>query len=168
MVRSVLAPRLPEKPGIQKHPNQSALSRVRDGARMPCICFRKEGELTSTQSRLADLGTVRFPNGQPLTVRVGNALRDLRRASSFGGYLDHTSLSCANIAFAVARRLPAGSSILGFGCGPCDKTATLALLGYRCSAIDDLNDAWHLEPGNRGPIASFAAGMGIDFRLSAG
>lgn len=64
------------------------------------------------------------------------------------------------------RVLPPGAEILDFGAGSCDKTAVLQELGYRCSAFDDLQDPWHLENGNSERIITFAADMGIDFRLA--
>jgi SAM-dependent methyltransferase len=40
-------------------------------------------------------------------------------------------------------------------------------LGYQCSAYDDLQDDWHLLPGNREKILYFAKECGIDFKLAA-
>ncbi|MGA3010659.1 MAG: methyltransferase domain-containing protein [Terracidiphilus sp.] len=97
---------------------------------------------------------------------VSNAIQTVKEAFPFQRYMDHTQYSCANIATTVLRHVPIGSKILDFGSGPCDKTATLSVLGYRCSAIDELKDDWHLEPGNREKILSFAAQMGIDLYVS--
>lgn len=74
----------------------------------------------------------------------------------------------SNIANTVLRHLQPGSSILDVGCGPCDKTAVLQLLGYRCSAYDDLQDDWHKLPGNREKILSFAKECGIEFEQGNG
>lgn len=68
----------------------------------------------------------------------------------------------------VRRYLPPGSTILDFGCGPCDKLAILQLMGYQCSGYDDLEDAWHREPGNRERIFKFTEQCGINFQLATG
>ena len=70
----------------------------------------------------------------------------------------------SNIAKIVLRYLRPGSTILDFGCGPCDKTAVLQFLGFHCSGYDDLQDDWHKIPGNREKILSFANKCGIDFK----
>jgi SAM-dependent methyltransferase len=69
-----------------------------------------------------------------------------------------------SIATTVLRYLPPGGKILDFGCGPCDKTAVVQALGYKCSGYDDLQDDWHRIEGNREKILAFAAQCGIDFR----
>ncbi|MCX6142885.1 MAG: class I SAM-dependent methyltransferase [Ignavibacteriales bacterium] len=74
----------------------------------------------------------------------------------------------SNIADMARRYLQPGSAILDFGCGPCDKTAVLQLLGFHCSAYDDLQDDWHKLPGNREKILSFAKNCGIDFKEARG
>ena len=71
-----------------------------------------------------------------------------------------------NIANTVANYLQPGSKILDFGSGPCDKTAVLQLLGFDCSAYDDLQDDWHQNPGNQEKIISFAGECGIHFKLA--
>ena len=68
-----------------------------------------------------------------------------------------------DVAATALRYLKPGSTILDFGCGPCDKTAILQSLGFRCSACDDLEDDWHTIPGNRDKILTFANELGIDF-----
>ena len=73
-----------------------------------------------------------------------------------------------NVARTVLRHLAAGATILDFGCGPCDKTAVVQMLGFRCSGYDDLGDEWHALPGSREKILSFAQACGIDFRLATG
>lgn len=71
----------------------------------------------------------------------------------------------SNTARTALRYLKPGSKILDFGCGACDKTGILQLLGFQCSACDDLQDDWHKIPGNREQIISFANKYGIDFRM---
>lgn len=86
------------------------------------------------------------------------------------GYMTNRSTtvraSYYNIAKTVQKYLQEGSHILDFGSGPCDKTAVLQLLGYKCSAYDDLKDDWHDNPGNRDKIIDFARNFGIDFKLA--
>ena len=73
----------------------------------------------------------------------------------------------SDVANTVVRHLRPGSRILDFGSGPCDKTAILQLLGFDCFAYDDLQDDWHLNPGNQKKIISFAKECGINFTLAA-
>jgi SAM-dependent methyltransferase len=75
--------------------------------------------------------------------------------------------SIRNIASTLIRHVQPGAKVLDFGAGPMDKTGGLQLLGYRCSAVDDLNDFWHLESDNRSRIMEFARKIGIDFHLGA-
>jgi SAM-dependent methyltransferase len=93
---------------------------------------------------------------------VDTALRAVQNHFPFPGYMDRPDVY-RNIAQTVERHLPAGSRILDFGSGPCDKTAVLQRLGYRCSACDDLRDDWHRT--RRDVIASFARDEGIDFQV---
>lgn len=84
----------------------------------------------------------------------------------FPGYFDPALGGHRSIARTVARYLPPGAALLDFGAGAADKTAVLAALGYRCTAVDDLGDEWHRRGGARQRILDFAAGMGIDYRTS--
>jgi SAM-dependent methyltransferase len=88
------------------------------------------------------------------------------RQFPFQGYMTPDKGAYLNIANTVLRYLQPGSTILDFGCGPCDKTSILQFLGFRCSGHDDLQDDWHKKPGNREKILSFASECGIDFRLA--
>lgn len=72
-----------------------------------------------------------------------------------------------NIADTVMRHLPNGGKILDFGCGPMDKTAVLARLGYQCVGYDDLNDPWHRVPGNLEKIKEFARRESMRLDLAA-
>jgi SAM-dependent methyltransferase len=96
-------------------------------------------------------------------LAVDTALRQVIERFPFADYMDPASGGHANIARTVLRHCPVGSRILDFGCGPCDKTAILQLLGYRCTGCDDLQDYWHGLPGNTEAILSFASDCGIDF-----
>jgi SAM-dependent methyltransferase len=68
----------------------------------------------------------------------------------------------------VSRVLERGARVLDFGAGECDIAALLAMMGYRCSACDDLSDPAHLRGGLRGRIARFAEDAGVDFTLLEG
>ena len=74
----------------------------------------------------------------------------------------------ATIANTALKYLEPGARILDFGCGPCDKTAILQALGFRCAGVDDLQEDWHKAPGQRDDILRFAQECGIDFRLHNG
>jgi len=104
-------------------------------------------------------------------MTIEDAIRDVIRRFPFDGYMTPESAekgAYSNIARTVMGYIPPGSKILDFGCGPCDKTAILQGLGYKCSAFDDLEDDWHKLPGNREKIMSFASDCGIDFKLADG
>jgi hypothetical protein len=81
----------------------------------------------------------------------------------FPGYLDPLRRSHLDVACTVSHYLPEGSRLLDYGAGPADKTALLAILGYKCTAMDDLEDEWHTRGEARQMILDFAADMGIDF-----
>jgi SAM-dependent methyltransferase len=86
----------------------------------------------------------------------------------FQGYMDGTIGSYNNIAQTVQKYLKIGDKILDFGSGPCDKTAVVQALGFKCSAYDDLSDDWHKLENNRDKIMQFAKESGIDFKLASG
>lgn len=102
--------------------------------------------------------------------KISSALARVRASFPFKDYLaddDGSTGPYSNIAATVLRYLPQPDScrILDFGAGACDKTAVLQMLGYKCSACDDLQDDWHKLPGSCEKITSFAAETGIDFKL---
>ncbi|CAD6491590.1 MAG: Ubiquinone biosynthesis O-methyltransferase [Candidatus Argoarchaeum ethanivorans] len=68
----------------------------------------------------------------------------------------------STIASQIMKEYPAGSKILSIGSGPCDFEAVLSKLGYGITAIDDLNDHWHLIGKNRERIRNFAKQMNIE------
>jgi len=95
---------------------------------------------------------------------------ELERASAraverfpFPGYFDPGLNGHLTIAQTVSRYLPLGSRLLDFGAGPADKTAVLAALGYKCTAVDDLGDEWHKRGEARQMILDFAKDMNIDY-----
>ncbi len=100
-------------------------------------------------------------------MTVEEAIRRTIEEFPVDGYMtpeDTVKGAYSNIANTALRYLKPGSSILDFGCGPCEKTAVLQYLGFNCSAYDDLQDEWHKTPGNREKIISFAHNCGIDFK----
>lgn len=62
----------------------------------------------------------------------------------------------------IMHEYPRGTKILSIGSGPCDLEAILSKLGYEITAIDDLNDQWHLIGKNRERIKNFAKQMNIE------
>lgn len=65
----------------------------------------------------------------------------------------------------LSRVLEPGARVLDFGAGECDISALVAMMGYRCAACDDLNDAAHLRGGLRERIIAFAESCGVEFSL---
>jgi 2-polyprenyl-3-methyl-5-hydroxy-6-metoxy-1,4-benzoquinol methylase len=63
----------------------------------------------------------------------------------------------------VLRFLPPGSRVLDFGAGPADKTGLVAAVGFKVTAMDDLQDNWHKKPESRQKILDYAKDMGIDY-----
>jgi SAM-dependent methyltransferase len=87
----------------------------------------------------------------------------------FPNYFEPFLSGHLSLAQTVTRYLPRGSRLLDFGAGPADKTAVLAALGYKCTALDDLGDEWHKRGEARRMILDFARDMGIEYiTLDAG
>jgi SAM-dependent methyltransferase len=103
--------------------------------------------------------------------RINQAIAQVTNDFPFPGYMipeivfGHGKYS--NIAATAERYLQPGSRILDFGCGPCDVTAVLQHLDYKCSGTDDLNDIWHQEPENLAKIKSFIEASKIDFAIAS-
>lgn len=100
-------------------------------------------------------------------ISVENARKQVQKQFPIHGYLDGALDTSINIAKTVRKYLDPGSKILDFGSGPCDKTAVIQYLGYKCSAFDDLQDEWHLMDNNREKIIKFTRTVNIDFRLAS-
>ena len=96
-------------------------------------------------------------------AQLQHACADAVARFPFSGYFDPTLGGHLSIARTVTRYLPPGARLLDFGAGAADKTAPLAALGYRCTAVDDLSDEWHRRGNARQRILDFARDMGIDF-----
>ncbi len=103
-----------------------------------------------------------------LQMTIDEAIRRAKEEFPFKDYVESERDRCFGIAETALRYLPPDAKILDFGSGPCDKTAVLQFLGFRCSAYDDLMDDWHKVPGNREKILSFVKACGIDFELANG
>lgn len=76
-------------------------------------------------------------------------------------YIDIKQNSHLNIVSNILKVKNSDSTILDFGCGPLDKTAILKKLGYKCYAIDDHNDDWHLKDNNKAKIYQYAKSLDI-------
>jgi 2-polyprenyl-3-methyl-5-hydroxy-6-metoxy-1,4-benzoquinol methylase len=104
-------------------------------------------------------------------MRPDEAVQLVKKRFPFQDYMTSGSQdkgAYGTVGDTVLRHLQPGSRILDFGCGPCDKTAVVQQLGFRCTGYDDLQDEWHQVPGNIDKIRAFAAECGIDFRPADG
>ena len=102
------------------------------------------------------------------TMTATTAFRQVQRESRFGEHMAWAGPEpYLNIAQAVARYVPQGGTILDFGAGTGDKTAVVALCGYQCTAVDDLNDAW-CDDDDRTEILESARHFGIDYKVLDG
>jgi SAM-dependent methyltransferase len=97
------------------------------------------------------------------------AIRSVAARFPFEGYVFPEKASgYYHLVRTVCRHLPPGGRVLDFGCGPCNQTAVLQLLGYKCSGYDDLQDGWHKLPGNKDKIVAFAREFGVDLHVADG
>jgi len=95
------------------------------------------------------------------------ALQTIRRDFPFEGYIKYKE-TYLNIAKTVLKWLPPGAKILDFGAGPCDKAAVVSLLGFECTACDDLHDDWHQMKDNKEKILQFAKKFGVRYEATKG
>jgi len=98
-------------------------------------------------------------------MNAEKAFKDLIIKFPFNGYINTNSLNgiYKTVANVAIKNLKPGDSILDFGSGPCDKTGLLKLMGFNCTACDDLQDEWHTEENNREKILNFANSLDIQF-----
>jgi len=101
-----------------------------------------------------------------LKTQLKKAFTELALAFPFKDYIS----SCCHyemhvILYTLSKFLPCfkGKRLLDIGSGPMDKTAVFQLLGFQCSAVDDLSDPWHKRDDNISKIKAFADRMGITF-----
>lgn len=96
---------------------------------------------------------------------VIRAFQEVRLEFPFPGYMDmDDKLSKYLIIISwIMTKVPPKSKVkvLSIGSGPCDLEAILSKMGYDVTAIDDLNDHWHLIGKNRERIKDFAKQMNI-------
>jgi 2-polyprenyl-3-methyl-5-hydroxy-6-metoxy-1,4-benzoquinol methylase len=103
---------------------------------------------------------------QTPATSVKDALEIVRSRFPFPGYVDSLAEGSSSIASLIMKYLPPSpnAKVMDFGCGPGDKPALLAALGYQVSGYDELKDDWHTIPENRAAILKFHSEMGMDFR----
>jgi SAM-dependent methyltransferase len=99
-------------------------------------------------------------------MSIEEALGRVSATFPFPSYIELPD-AYVEIAAAVTRFVAPGSRILDVGAGACDKTAMLSVLGYRCTAVDDFQDPWHLADDNREKIETFAAAHGVEVSVGA-
>jgi len=95
--------------------------------------------------------------GQSMMMKQNDiigAFQEVRAEFPFPGYMDNTLGKYTIIISQIVKEHPPKSKILSVGSGPCDLEAILSKLGYEITAIDDLNDQWHL-------IGKIEKGFGI-------
>lgn len=94
------------------------------------------------------------------------AITEVQRAFPIPNYIgSETFYEMRAITNELRRFAPdfCGARLLDIGSGPMDKTGVLQKLGFECSAVDDLQDAWHQRDGNMQKIEAYARQVGIQF-----
>jgi len=94
-------------------------------------------------------------------MTLKKAIEVVRKNLPVEGYMN--AAKGANIARTVLKYLKPPAKILDFGAGRGDNTAILSMLGFECSACDDLREYWHMIPGNREKILNFARKFNIRY-----
>jgi SAM-dependent methyltransferase len=94
---------------------------------------------------------------------IDKAIVNVERAFPIPGYTRQNAAAYRTLAKVALHYLSPASRILDVGSGPCDKAAVLQQLGFRCVAVDDLNDPWHQEGDAIHRILEFARDAGIEF-----
>lgn len=94
------------------------------------------------------------------------AIEVVRKNFPFEASMNKEKRACLNTARIVLKYLKPPAKILDFGAGPCDKAAVLSVLGFECSACDDLKEHWHMIPGNREKILTFAHKFNIPYSIT--
>lgn len=100
---------------------------------------------------------------------IDRAFLEMQKEFPFGTeYVDGNLNKYIVIISQIMKEWPPGSKILSIGPGPCDLEAILSKLGYSITAIDDLNDHWHLIGKNRERIKDFAKRRNIELIIQFG
>jgi len=92
-----------------------------------------------------------------------NALEQVKRSFLFDNYIVGDMGQWLSVGKTVQKYLSTGAKVFDLGSGPCDKTAIAQVMGCQCTAVDDLEDDWHLRGDNVSKIEQYAAKMGIEF-----
>ena len=90
-------------------------------------------------------------------------LRMLATEYPFAGRIRPDSGELQDIASTILRWLKPPSKLLDFGAGACVVTGLLSMLGYECSACDDLADPWASVVNNQAKALGFARRRNIRF-----
>ncbi|PWR72759.1 class I SAM-dependent methyltransferase [Methanospirillum lacunae] len=99
---------------------------------------------------------------------IDQAIRNVQNDFPFGQeYMDPFNLKYKYIISEILQFAPPPSNILSIGAGPCDLEAILADMYFQVTAIDDLNDHWHLLGNNRIRIKEFAQRHNVDLLESS-
>ncbi len=91
------------------------------------------------------------------------AIEIVRKRFPFPQYMELKDAKYLHISGTVCKYLSAGASIFDFGSGPGEVTAILQVLGFNCSACDDLQDYWLHENGKIKNIIDFYNQFNIEF-----
>lgn len=91
------------------------------------------------------------------------AFDELKKRFVFENYIVGDPGQWLSVGKTVEKYLVDGSKVFDLGAGPCDKTAIAQFMGCECTAVDDLQDDWHLRNNNVQKIKGFASSIGIKF-----
>ena len=96
-------------------------------------------------------------------MNTAKAIETVKENFPFKNYFRENLAPWITVGEAVQKYLKPGEKIFDLGSGACDKTAVAQVLGYECTAVDDLQDDWHLRGNNVERIEAFAQNMGVKF-----
>ena len=89
----------------------------------------------------------------------------LRDDFPFEGRIRPESGELQEIASTIWRWISPPAKVLDFGAGTCAVAGLLSILGFSCSACDDLGDRWASVEENRARILAFAHRWNIRFEV---
>lgn len=99
--------------------------------------------------------------------RVVQVFLEMQKIFPFPGYIDNNLNKYITTVLKITKETPLGSKILSIGSGPCDLEAVPSRLGYKVTAIDDLEDQWHIIGHNRERIKDFAKQINIELIIQS-